>query len=501
MRMMLNLKDLGEPEEFWYYFEQISKIPRCSRFEERIRNYIKREGEKLGFKTYVDEVGNLAIDIPAKNTQKEKIILQCHMDMVCEKNGNVEHDFSKDPLKLKIIDVDNEQWLTAEGTTLGADDGTGICFNLVLMKNIHDGTLNFDTLSIRLIFTVLEEFNLGGAKGIDKSLVDGNLLINLDSGGEGVITNGCTGGIGFIADIITKPIPVSSFQTNLIPLKISLFGLIGGHSGGDINRGRGSANKLLSHLLWKLNKTFTIHVNSISGGNAANAITREANAIIYIKEEEFIEIKSIFHTLFIELKKMYEGIENNMQISIEKVNKNDMDTVFSEEIQGKLLDLLYIIPCGPLSIHPKIRTYAFASTNIGILKTEKDYLRIRMLHRSFNKFFNEKTCEEVITLLKMSGLEMTRTITGMYPPWEPKFDSRLLNLAKEAHFELFDKEPRVTVIQGGLECTLLINLDPKMEAIAIGPINKNIHSPNERLNIKSVGKTWNFLQKILKKLD
>ncbi|MFX1324871.1 MAG: M28 family peptidase, partial [Promethearchaeota archaeon] len=198
---MLNLKDLSQPEEFWEYFEQIARIPRCSQNEERIRNFIKEEANKFGYKTYIDKIGNLAVYIPAKSTEKEKLILQCHMDMVCEKKDDVKHDFSTDPLKLKVIEIGEEKWLTAEGTTLGADDGNGICFNLSIMKKVHDGTLNFNSLKLTLLFTVLEEFNLGGAKNIDKQLVDGTMLINLDSGGEGMITNGCTGGIGFIADI------------------------------------------------------------------------------------------------------------------------------------------------------------------------------------------------------------------------------------------------------------------------------------------------------------
>jgi dipeptidase D len=498
---MSKLKELGQPEEFWDYFEQISKIPRCSRFEERIRNFIKEEGEKFGFKTTIDKAGNLFISIPAKSTEKETLILQCHMDMVCEKNDDVIHDFSKDPLKLKVIEINNEKWLTAEGTTLGADNGNGICFLLSIMKKVSEGLLNFDSLSLELIFTVLEEFNLGGAKNIDKSLVKGNMLINLDSGGDGMITNGCTGGIGFIADIKTKPVPIDHLKDNLIPLKLILSGLTGGHSGGDINRGRGNANKLLCHILWKIGKNYSIHINSINGGNAANAITRESSAIIYINEEDFAEINSFTNIIITELKKNYEDIETNMQLSIEKIENKINATVFGEEVQQKLLNLLYIIPCGPLSVHPRIRIFAFASTNLGILKTEKDYIRIRMLHRSFSEYYNKKTCEEVITLLKMSGLEMTRTIPGIYPPWEPNFDSKILKLAKESYSELYNKEPMVILVQGGLECTLLININPGMEAIAIGATIRDMHSPNESLQVSSVEKTWNFLLRILQKLD
>ncbi|MBY8992429.1 MAG: beta-Ala-His dipeptidase [Candidatus Lokiarchaeota archaeon] len=498
---MLKLHDLGQPIEFWDYFEQISKIPRCSQHEEKIRNFIQGEGKKLGFKTKVDEIGNLAISIPAKSVEKEKLILQCHMDMVCEKNNDVVHDFSNDPLKLKIIEIENKKWLTAEGTTLGADNGTGICFNLSLMKKIHDGSMKFDSLSLELLFTVLEEFNLGGAKNIDKSLVNGDMLINLDSGGEGRITNGCTGGIGFIADIKTKPVSVETLEGNFIPHQLTLSGLIGGHSGGDITRGRGNANKLLCHILWKLHQNYSIYINSINGGNAANAITREAYSILFLKEGEFSEIRSYINSLFIELKKNYEGIEENMRFSIEEVDTGDIDTVFSKDIQGTLLDLLYIIPSGPLSTHPKIRVFALASTNIGIIKTEKDYIRIRMLHRSFSKYYNENTCEQIITLLQMSGLDMERKITGGYPPWEPKFDSKLLKVAKKTYMKLFKQEASIIMIQGGLEPTFLINLNPKMEAIAIGPTASNVHSPNERLYVDSVENTWKFLTNILKKLD
>ena len=190
-----------------------------------------------------------------------------------------------------------------------------------------------------------------------------------------------------------------------------------------------------------------------------------------------------------------------MQLSIERLESKVNATIFSEEIQKKLLDLLYIIPCGPLSIHPKIRAFAFASTNIGIIRTEKDYIRIRMLHRSFSKYYNKKTCEEIISLLKMSGLEMTRTIPGSYPPWEANFNSNLLKVAKESYSELYNKEPLVIMVQGGLECTLLINLNPEIEAIAIGPTIRDMHSPNERLHVKSVEKTWKFLINIVKKLD
>jgi len=495
------LKDLGEPDEFWDYFERISAIPRCSRYEERIRSYIKEEAEKFGFETLVDKIGNLAIFIPSKTPQKEKCILQCHLDMVCEKNESVIHDFSKDPLKLKIIDIDNEKWLTADGTTLGADNGTGICYLLTIMKEIYRDNLKLNSLGLELLFTVREEYDMGGAKNINKDLLDGKYLINLDSGRDGMITIGCTGGIGFIAKINTKPFSVDQIEEKIKPIKITIKGLIGGHSAGDINRGRAHAIKLLCQIIWKLNNDYLIYISSINGGSAANAIPREANAIIYIKGEQFLEIESKINLFFTEIKKIYEGIEEYMQIFVDKIDSSSEDTVFSNDIQSKLLDLLYVIPSGPISIHPKVRAYAFTSTNLGILKTKKDYIKIRILHRSFSEYHNVNICEKVITLLEISGLEMTKKITGSYPPWTPNFNFRLLNLAKKTYKDLFNKESSVIFIQGGLESTLLIHLNPEIEAIAIGPSTKDVHSPHECLHINSVEKTWQFLINLLKNLD
>ena len=498
---MSNLSNLGQPTEFWEYFEQISRIPRCSNNEERVRNFIKDEAEKFGFTTIVDNVGNLIVIIPANSTQKEICILQCHLDMVCEKNEAIIHDFLKDPLKLKIIEIENEKWITAEGTTLGADNGTGICYLLTLMKKIHSESLKFDSLGLNLIFTVREEYDMGGAKNIHKDLVNGKYLINLDSGRDGKITVGCVGGIGFIADIKTNPIEVDQINEVLRPFRLTISGLIGGHSGGDCNKGRGHAIKILSEILWKLSNKYPIYISSINGGGAANAIPREAKSIVYIKENLISDIESTVMEHYAEIKKQFEGIEHEMDLSIEEIKIYNDNKVFSKKVQEKLLQILCLIPSGPLSLHPRIKKLPFTSTNLGIIKTEKDHIRIRMLHRSLSKYYNRTTCEKVISLLEMSGLEIDKRITGSYPPWKPNFDFKLLNLAKNTYYELHNKEAKIIAIHGGLESTLLINLNPEIEAIAIGPTTKDLHSPNERVQVNSVERIWNFLINILKKLD
>ncbi len=495
---MLNLKDLGQPIEFWEYFNQISRIPRESRYEDEIRQFIENEAEKHHFKSQIDEIGNIAVEIPALN-QKLKCVLQCHMDMVCEKNEGVIHDFSKEPLKLKIIEIENEKWVTAEGTTLGADNGVGVCYLLTLMKKIHENELKFDSLGLDLLFTVREEYDMGGAKNLEPNLVDGKYLINLDSG-EKSITIGCTGGIGFHTRIKKKSVLINREQLNLQPIKLTIFGLVGGHS-GRCNEGQAHAINILSQILWKINKKYTIHINLIHGGGAANAIPREAKSIFFIKENQFKELKSHILDIFDEIKKNFNGIENDMQISLDKLLDFSSDEVLSENVQDKLLNLLNTFPNGPIAFHPKIKNLMFTSTNLGKIRTKEDHIKIRWLHRSLSKYYLDDIYKQIITVLDLSGLEKENTFRGSYPPWEANFNSELLKIAQEAYRELFKEEARIKIIHGGLEATLLIDKIPGIDAIAFGANAKGLHSPDERLEIKSVERSWNFLLKLLKKLD
>ena len=287
---MLKLRDLGNPSEFWEYFEQISKIPHCSGFEERIRNYIKNEAENFKFETKIDKVGNLLVKIPPKSNIKSTVILQSHLDMVCEKNEKTIHNFSKDPLKLKVIEKGGYKWVTADGTTLGADNSTGISSQLALMKKIYNGELDFNHLGLDLLFTLDEEIGMSGAYQIDEEIVNGNQLINLDGIHDGVITIGSVGMIHSSFEIILERSNIKIEEDELDVVKIIITGLLGGHSGGDINRNRANAIKLIARILRKLNHKYSIYINSINGGKADNAIPREANSILYVKEKEVSEI-------------------------------------------------------------------------------------------------------------------------------------------------------------------------------------------------------------------
>lgn len=498
---MLNLKDLGQPSEFWKYFEEISKIPRCSEHEEKIRMFIKEESEGLGFVSNIDSAGNILITIPAKSNQTSKIILQCHMDMVCEKNESVTHDFSRDPLKLKIEKIENEKWLTAEGTTLGADNGVGICYMLTLMKKIQKGELNFDLLGLDLLFTVDEEQGLRGAFKIDKDFLDGDFLINLDSEEDNAVTIGCAGGLVHFIEIKADTIDLNQHNEKFVPISLFLSGLLGGHSGVDIHLGRGNALKIIGQLLWKLNEKYSIHICSIDGGNRSNAIPREVTTICYIEKKRSSEILDFINILFSDIKIIFDGIETNLDLSIKKLEDYSNNKVLSNKVQYELLNIMYLIPNGPLSMHPQINDLVFTSSNFASIKTRENNIEIKLSQRSLSEFFKTGIWEKTKALLDLSNLEIHIEKDSDYPGWTPNFQSKLLSKCKETYNEIFNEDIKIKAIHAGLECGILKKKFPQMEMISIGPTNEGAHSPDEHLLIKSVEKVWTLLVTLLKKLS
>ena len=498
---MLNLKDLGQPSEFWEYFEKVSKIPRCSEHEEKIRIFIKEEAERLGFKSKCDSVGNLVVVVPAKLKQKSIGVLQCHLDMVCEKNKSVTHDFSKDPLKLKVEEIENEKWLTAEGTTLGADNGVGICYILTLMKKIHEGELNFDSLGLNMLFTIDEEQGLRGAFKIDNEFLDGDFLINLDSEEDNAVTIGCAGGLVHFIEIKKNTIDLNQTNEEFIPIKIFISGLSGGHSGVDIHLGRGNALKIIAQLLWKLNIQYSTHICSIDGGNRTNAIPREVTTILYIKKNRSSEILSCIKTIFTEIKVIFDGIEPNLNLSIEKLEDYTNNKVLNKNVQENLLNIMYLLTNGPLSMHPRIDGLVFTSSNFGTITTRDDDIEIKISQRSLSEYFKVVIWEKTKTLLDLSGLEINIIKDSDYPGWTPNFQSKLLTKCKETYKEIFNEDINIKAIHAGLECGILKKTFPQMEMISIGPTNEGAHSPDERLLIKSVAKVWKFLISLLSELS
>ena len=498
---MEDLKEFGEPLEFWHYFYEITKIPRCSQHEEKIREYVLNEAKKMGYQTEIDKIQNVVVRVPSKNGNeagKLKVVLQSHMDIVCEKNDGTQHDFSKDPLKLKLLEINNEKWLTADGTTLGADNGVGIAYQLAIMKKIHDGSLDLNTVDLDLFFTVDEERGLSGASQMDKNLISGKYLLNLDSEEDDRFTIGCAGGRVFIGDIDYEKEILSN--PNLMAVKISISGLLGGHSGTDINKKRGNALKLLAEVIWKINSTFEVFLNSLEGGNLTNAITREAFGIIFIEQSQRNELEAFLKDVIPNIKILYEGIDSNLEISVDTLRDFADKTAFTKDFQNKLIDLFHLMPSGPISLHPTSEGLVHTSLNFAVVHTLDSKIEFKVSTRSLAQYDKDTLFEKLKTLFQMSGLDISVEIDTLYPSWPPDFNSKLTEIARQVYKNLFDKDVIIQAIHAGLECAFFSSFYPDMEMISLGPNVRGGHSPDERLEIKSVAKIWKFLIALLQNL-
>ena len=498
--MTINFKQLGIPSEFWDYFDKVSKIPRCSGREHLIRAYIKKKADKFNLTTKTDKVGNLLVSYSPKKDARPTVIVQSHMDMVCEKNENIAHDFLKDPLKLKIVEIDNKKWITAEGTTLGADNGVGLAYLLTLMKKIHSGQLDFGNINLDLLFTVGEEEGFAGARLIDKSFLQGNYLINTDSGLDDTVIIGGTGGIYTFCEVKLEKFEINQ-EDVLIPLKIIITGLKGGHSAGKIHLGRANSIKLISEILKNLNEKYTVYIHSINGGNKPNAIPREATSILYVKTNQFAEILNFINSQISEIKEVFAGIENDINISVQKLDDFTNNEVFNRELQSKVLNIINLIPNGPMGMHSKIKNLVHTSTNLASIITRPTKIKITSFQRSFEKKYYYELSDKIISLFKLSDLKGKLRQVGGVGEWAPDFNSKLLALSKKVYLELFNKELNVVVVHGSLEPGLFTFYNPNLETISLGPNSKKAHSPEERLEIQSVEKTWNFLIKLLETIS
>jgi len=499
--MIKDLHNLGSPSEFWEYFEQISKIPHCSGNEAKIREFINKEAKNFNFETKIDKAGNILVIIPPKKEKRSIIMIQSHMDMVCEKNSDIKHDFSKDPLTLKIITLDGKKWLTAEGTTLGADNATGMAYSLALMKKIYNDELIFEDLEIDLLFTVGEESGMFGAMQIDKELLRSNSLINLDSFRENIITIGCVGALITYIETKADLININQIGDNLKPLKIKITGLLGGHSGGDIHRGRANAIKLIAKILGELNNNFSIYVKTIDGGSEhRNALPREAMAVIYIKRNELQQAQVFLNNHISEIKKEFSKIEQNIDISVQKIENYSEDFVFSKEFQEKFLKVLNLFPHGPISMHPKFDDIVHTSTNLASIITKKNRIKIDTMQRSFENTSYKEVSNKIINLFEQTGLKIRSRQMGGFGEWNPNFDSPLLKITKETYEELSMENIIITAVHGNLEPGVFRLNYPDLDMITIGPTLEALHSPDERLDIQSVEKFWNIFICLLQKI-
>lgn len=480
----MKITDLN-PKGIFHYFNEICKVPRPSKKEEKILAYLKQFAEEHQLKYQQDKIGNLLIKKEA-TTGKEKlktIILQSHVDMVCEKNREVEHDFDKDA----IIPVVEGEWLKAKGTTLGADNGIGVATQLAILAadDIKHGP-------IECLFTVDEETALTGAFHLEKGFLSGDILLNLDSEDEGEIFIGCAGGIDSVANYSYKEIDI---PTNFFFFKVEVKGLTGGHSGGDIHLGRGNANKILNRFLSQSLEKHDLYVCEIEGGNLRNAIPREAHAICAIpNDENKHNIRAELNIYMAEIEEELGIIEPNFTMTLESVSAQPK--AIDRETIANLVKSLYAVHHGVYSMSQDIPGLVETSSNLASIKMmEGNKIKVETSQRSSITSSRDDMAKTVRSALELGGAEVTHR--SAYPGWKPNTHSPILEVAEASYERLFGKKAAVKAIHAGLECGLFLDKYPQLDMISFGPTMRGVHSPDERLHIPSVDTFWKHLLDIL----
>ncbi|MBD5299763.1 MAG: aminoacyl-histidine dipeptidase [Bacteroides sp.] len=482
----MEVKDL-KPELIWRCFDEITKVPRPSCHEEQIRKYLLDFAEKHGIEAKTDKVGNVVMIKKATpgHENAPTVVLQSHMDMVAEKNGDVEHDFLKDPIET-YVDGD---WVKARGTTLGADNGIGIAASLAVMI---DDSLEHGPLEA--LFTVNEEIGLEGAQNLGKDMIKGKILINLDSEDDGEIFIGCAGGIDTTAVFHYNR---SFSPENFSYVKVKVSGLLGGHSGGDIHLGRANANKVLARFMWECSKKWDIEVSSFNGGNLRNAIPREAEAVFGIHADHKGEIERYLTKYSAAIVNEYKGIEPSMQMTVESVERPAY--CIDSKTSLALVRALYSAPHGVYSMSHDLEGLVETSTNLAAVKMEGDNkIKVTTSQRSSVESRKNDIAGQVEAHFQLAGAEVTHS--DGYPGWAPDMNSTVMKLSAEAYEELFGVKPAIKAIHAGLECGLFLAKNPELDMVSFGPTMTGVHSPDEQLLIPTVDKFWKHLVLVLKKV-
>jgi len=475
------------PQPLFNYFEEICQVPRPSKKEEKIRQFLLDFAKKHGLESKTDAAGNVLILKPASSGMEKAptVILQTHMDMVCEKNSDKLFDFDNDPIEPIIVDG----WVKANGTTLGADCGIGIAAQLAVLtsEELKHGP-------IECLITVDEETGLTGAFALEKGFLSGNILLNLDSEDEGEIFIGCAGGIDTVATFVyhTEQTPDHS-----VAFKISVSGLLGGHSGDDIHKNRGNANKILNRFLWKFTNQFKARLVDFNGGNLRNAIAREAFGIITISEVDKDTMIASFDILAKSIKSEFEFSESKLKIVCEEIFVPEM--VIDKESQLNLLNALYACPHGVLEMSSRMEGMVETSTNLASVKfIDNHKIEVTTSQRSEIESRKYYAAESMESVFKLAGAKVLHS--DGYPGWTPNPNSKVLQTTVKSYKKLFGNEPIVRSIHAGLECGLFLEKYPQLDMVSFGPTIRGAHSPDERLDIHSTEKFWKHLVDVLENI-
>ena len=479
-------KDL-KPASVFHYFEEICRVPRPSKKEEKIRNYLVDFAKAYALEYKVDEAGNVLISKPATAGMEnlKKVVLQSHMDMVCEKNNQTVHNFETDPIETYI----DGEWLKAKGTTLGADNGIGMATELAVLAadDIQHGPLE-------CLFTVDEETGLTGAFALKEGFMSGDILINLDSEDEGELFIGCAGGIDTTSAFTYKQeaLPAGKFY-----LRVEVKNLLGGHSGGDIHLGRGNANKLLARFLWLCMQRHEVHLCAIDGGNLRNAIPREAMAVIAVNPEEKEAVRAELNHYAADVAAELSGVDPN--VTVDMVTADTPEFMIEDKVARALISALYAAPHGVIAMSHDIEGLVETSTNLASVKmTEPGKIVVATSQRSSVESEKYDIAYQVECLFRLAGAEPSHG--DGYPGWKPNMHSRIKDIAVEAYQELYQQTPAIKAIHAGLECGLFLTKYPQLDMISFGPTLRGVHSPDEKMHIPAVEKFWNDLVLIFEKV-
>ncbi len=475
-----------KPEILWQRFYEISQIPRPSKKEEKILSYLKNFIGDLNLQYKQDKRGSIVINVPATPSYENSptVVLQGHVDMVCEKNKVTKHDFENDPIKL----IRQDGWVTADGTTLGSDNGIGVAAALAVItdKDVVHGPLE-------ILLTVDEETGLTGATDLKKGMISGKILLNMDSEEDGAFYVGCSGGIDTIAEFkLELTVPPKNMET----YELLITGLRGGHSGLDIHTGRANAIKLVGRALSRL-EPLSYSIASLDGGSLRNAIPRETEATILIKKSDVGKAKRIIKNFESLVQNEFKISDSEIKIEFKKI-KRPVKKVFKKSFGAKIVNTLLSLPNGIISISQELPDLIETSTNVATVHTTPQTLKIETSQRSSIDSANQYIAKSVEAIFKLAGGKVSTT--DGYPGWTPDLSSKLLKLSKDVFRGLFNKEPQIKAIHAGLECGILEGKNPGMDMISFGPTIQGAHSPDEKVNIETVEKFYDLLKGILKRL-
>lgn len=473
-----------EPKPLWNYFEDICNIPHPSKKEEKIIAYVKKFGEDLGLETHTDAVGNIVIRKPATPgyEKRQTIVLQGHLDMVPQKNNDTQHDFEKDPIEPWI----DGEWVKARGTTLGADNGIGAAAAMAVLaaNDLEHGP-------IECLFTIDEETGMTGAFALKEGFLKGDILMNLDSEDEGELYIGCAGGIDTTAWFhYNETDVVGAVEAYRVEVK----GLKGGHSGLDIKLGRGNANKIMNRLLWQANRNFSLQLHSIEGGSLRNAIPREATAIVVVPKENEENFENLVRELGLKIKNELKNVEPDFVLQVSKTEVPSK--VIDPKVATNLFNGIYACPNGVIRMIDDMPEVVETSTNLAIVKSDNGKVEVCTLQRSSVDSAKDDLCNMMRSVFEMADAKVEHA--GSYPGWKPNVKSPILKTMKNVYQQKYGNIPEVKVIHAGLECGLIGGVYPNLDMISFGPTIRNPHSPDEKVNIKTVGLFWEFLVETLK---